>query len=104
MSDDLKIVQRALRVFSRATGVNEKTMQTRLGVKFNRFRKEILPRLLDAGVLEELPYVGKGNQHRFGIAVPMRRIEDAMERSRGELGRFVDAFGTGDAMSGGGPS
>lgn len=104
MSDDLKIVQRALRVFSRATGVNEKTMQTRLGVKFNRFRKEILPRLLDAGVLEELPYVGKGNQHRFGIAVPMRRIEDAMEQSRGELGRFVDAFGTGDAMSGSGPS
>ena len=104
MSEDLKLVQRALRVFTRATGVTEKTMQTRLGGKFNWFRKEILPRLLDAGVLEELPYEGKGKQRRFGIAVPMRRIADAMKSSGGQLGRFVDAFGTGGAASGGGPS
>lgn len=104
MSEDLKLVQRALRVFTRATGVNEKTMQTRLGGRFSRFRKEILPRLLDAGVLEELPYEGKGKQRRFGIAVPMRRIADAMKNSGGQLGRFVDAFGTGDAASGGGAS
>ena len=94
LSGDLKLVQRALRAFSRATGVNEKTMQTRLGVKFSRFSKEILPRLLDAGVLEELRYEGKGNQRRFGIAVPMQEIEFAMEKSRGELERFVAAFGT----------
>ena len=93
LSGDLKLVQRALRVFTRATGVNEKTMQTRLGVKFNRFSKGILPRLLDAGVLEELRYEGKGNQRRFGIAVPMQEIEFAMEKSGGELERFVDSFG-----------
>ena len=94
LSGDLKLVQRALRAFSRATGVNEKMMQMRLGVKFNRFSKEILPRLLDAGVLEELRYKGKKNQRRFGIAVPMQEIEFAMEKSRGELERFVAAFGT----------
>lgn len=93
MSGDLKLVQRALRVFSRTTGVNEKTMQTRLGVQFSRFEREILPRLLKAGVLEQRRYEGKGTQRRFGIAVPMRRIEDALERSGGEFGRFVDAFG-----------
>lgn len=92
MSGDLKLVQRALRVFSRATGVNEKTMQKRLGVKFNHFKKDILPRLLDAGVLEERPYEGRGTQRRFGIAVPMRQIEHAIAESGGELGRFVAAL------------
>ena len=95
MSGDLKLVQRVLRIYSRATGVNEKTMQTRLGVKFSRFKKEILPRLLDAGVLEQLKYEGKGSQRRFGIAVPMQRIEEAIEQSGGQLGRFVDAFRSG---------
>ena len=93
MSGDLKLVQRALRVFSRTTGVNEKTMKTRLGMRFSRFEREILPRLLKAGVLEQRRYEGKGTQRRFGIAVPMRRIEDALERSGGEFERFVDAFG-----------
>ena len=96
MSGDLKLVQRVLRIFSRATGVNEKTMQTRLGVKFSRFKKEILPRLLDAGVLEQLEYKGKGSQRRFGIAVPMQRIEEAMENAGGQLGRFVDGFRKGE--------
>lgn len=92
MSGDMKLVQRALRVFSRATGVNEKTMQKRLGVKFNRFKKDVLPRLLEAGILEEVPYEGKGTQRRFGVAVPMQRIEHAIAESGGELGRFVTAL------------
>ena len=92
VSVDMKLVQRALRIFSRATGVNERTMQMRLGVNFNRFRKEILPSLLDAGILEELRYEGRGSQRRFGIAAPMRRIEDAIEKSRGELRTFLAAF------------
>ena len=92
MSGDLKLVQRALRIFSRATAVNEGTMKMRLGVKFSRFKKMILPQLLDAGVLEKAKYEGKGYQNRFGIAVPMREIEEAIEGSKGELGRFIDAF------------
>ena len=47
---------------------------------------------------------GPRYRRRFGIAVPMRRIADAMKSSGGRLGRFVDAFGTGGAASGGGPS
>ncbi len=47
---------------------------------------------------------GPRYRRRFGIAVPMRRIADAMKNSGGRLGRFVGAFGTGGAASGGGSS
>lgn len=93
MSEDLKLVQRAVRVFSRATRVSENAMKKQLREKFGRFRKEVLPLLLKAGILEERSYERKGSQRRFGIAVPMRRIEAAIEESGGDLGRFVAAFG-----------
>lgn len=92
MSEELKLVQRAIRVFSRATRVSENAMKKQLREKFSRFKRDVLPILLNAGILEERPHERKGSQQRFGIAVPMRRIEDAIEESGGDLGRFVAAF------------
>lgn len=94
ISDDLKLVQRVLRTFTRTTRVNESTMQVRLGKKFSRFEREILPRLLSAGVLGQETLGGKQNQQCLRIAKPMRRIEEAMAKAGGELDRFVDALAT----------
>ncbi len=98
LSEDLKLTQRALRIFLRATTVGQPTMEHRLRTRAGRFRNEILPRLLDAGILEEVrsgePELPRGTklQRRFRVAVPMQRIEDAMRASDGEFGRFVQAF------------
>lgn len=92
LSGDMRLAQRALRTFLRATGVNESVMNLRLGAQARRFKKEILPRLLAAGVLESAQHAGKGKQRRFRLAVPMQRIDDAMRSSDGRLDRFVGAF------------
>lgn len=92
ISDDLKLVQRVLRTFTRTTRVNESTMQVRLGKKFARFEREILPKMLAIGVLVQETLSGKQNQRCLRIAMPMRRIEEAMVRAGGEFDRFVDAL------------
>lgn len=91
-SEDMRLVERALRAFRRTTGVNESTMKLRLGAQARQFMKNILPRLLDARILEREQYTGKGNQQRFRLAVSMQLIDDAMRSSRGRIDRFVDAF------------
>lgn len=92
ISDDLKLVQRVLRTFTRTTRVNESTMQVRLGKKFSRFEREILPKLLSAGVLEQETLGGKQNQRCLRISTPMLRIERAMANAGGDFQRFIDAL------------
>lgn len=92
ISDDLKLVQRVLRTFTRTTRVNESTMQVRLGKKFSRFEREILPKLLSAGVLGQETLDGKQNQRCLRISMPMRRIEDAMAEAGVDFKRFVAAL------------
>ena len=89
LSRDLKIVQRVLRIFLRTTAVNQSTIDRRLGVHANRFRTTILPELLGAGILEEVPYLGRGQQRRYRLGVPMQRIQDALAVSGGTLGPFL---------------
>lgn len=92
MSADLKLVQRVLRTFTRFTRVNESTLQVRLGKKFSRFDKEILPKLLSAGVLEHETREGRQNQQCLRMTMPMRQIEDAMANAGGEFECFVEAL------------
>ena len=87
--DELVLVQRFLRAFLRATALNEGTIRQRLGVSANHFMKELLPRLQQAGVVQEVPYQGGGHQRRMRLVAPMTRIEKAMRASRGDFDRFV---------------
>ena len=87
--DDLVLVQRFLRAFLRATAVNENTVQQRLGVNASHFLGELLPRLQNAGVVQEVLYHGGGNQRRMRLSAPMSRIEEAMRASGGGFERFV---------------
>ena len=90
--DDLRLVQRFLRGFLRATAMNEATIRQRLGVNANPFFKSVLPRLIQAGVVEEVHYQGHGDQMRLRLSVPMASIEQAMSGAGGRLDRFVEAF------------
>ena len=93
LSEDLKLVQRALQIFLRSTAVNESTIDRKLGGKKNRFKHHVLPELLTSGILEEVPYLGHGSQRRFRLGVPIQRIQDALQAAAG-LESFVQAAGT----------
>ncbi len=88
--DDLRLTQRFVRLFLRATAVNEGTVRSHLGVNANHFFKELLPRLTEAGVVENVPYRGGGRQRRMRLATSMARIEKAVGAANGIFDRFVD--------------
>jgi hypothetical protein len=89
-SDELlKLAERSLRVFLRATHVNENVLKQRLGVKFTSYANDVLPALLQARVLEEVAYLGSGVQRRFRLAVPMQSIQRALQRSQGQFLKFL---------------
>lgn len=91
--DDMRVVQRFLRAFLRSNALNESTIRQRLGVNASRFLKSLLPELLQAGVVREVPYQGHGTQRRMKLAAPMARIEEALSAAGGRFDDFVQAFG-----------
>ena len=90
---DLRLVQRFLRGFLRATALNESTIRRRLGVNSNHFFNSLLPKLLQAGVVEEIQYHGHGDQRRMRLSAQMTRIDEAMSTTGGDFASFIQAFG-----------
>lgn len=86
-----ELAERALRIFLRATAVNESALERRLGVKWQLFLTEVLPLMLERGVLKEVEFAGRGRrQRRFKIAVSMRGIEGASVGAGLSLRDFVE--------------
>lgn len=89
---DARLAQRSLRCFLRATQVAEEVFRHRLGKQKGRFFDSVLPRMLDRGVLRPVEYRGHGQQRRFALAVPMRRIAPALTTSGASLDEFLEAL------------
>ena len=89
---DLRLTQRFVRLFLRATAVNEGAVRSHLGVRSNHFFKELLPRLVQAGMVEDIQYKGHGNQKRMRLGISMARIEKAVGAAGGVFDRFVENF------------
>ena len=89
---DLRLAQRFLRAFLRANALNESTIRMRLGVNANHFFRYLLPELLQAGIVKEVQFQGRGGQRRMKLAVQMTRIEEAMSDAGGRFSSFVEAF------------
>ena len=89
--DDVRLTERALRIFLRATQVNEHVFRQRLSGKANHFLDYVLPRLEDAGILIEVPYRGAGTQRRFRLSAPLQRIQEALASCDGTLAGFAEA-------------
>lgn len=88
---ETQLAQNALRAFMRSTHVNEKVFRARLGTRSNAFFEDVLPVLIEGGVLEEVEYRGGGQQRRFKLQVPMRNIEPAIRKATTIEG-FVSAL------------
>lgn len=92
-----QLAAKALRHFLRATVLNETTLERRLGVVSSRFFEEVLPPMIDKGVVKEVDYVGGGRpQRRFRLAASMQGIESALSGGRElSLTEFLDAVMAG---------
>jgi hypothetical protein len=85
----LTLVERMLRAFMRSTGVNENTLQRRLGAQYALFVRDVLPPLRDCGALLEEDYRGGGSQRRYRLAMSLERIARAIEECNGSFEGFI---------------
>lgn len=93
IDERFKVLERFLRVFLRSTQVDEEVIRLRLGNgAAPRFFDEILPSLLDSGLLEEVPWKGRGNQHRYKLIRQMSDVSDALEKAQGSYNNFLSAL------------
>jgi hypothetical protein len=87
--EETVLLERALRIFLRATQVNESVLRLKFGSRASDFADRVLPALLKAGVLEEIPYKGSGVERRFKVGVPMHRVQQALAASKGKFDSFL---------------
>jgi hypothetical protein len=87
---NLKLLERFLRIFLRNTQIDEDVIRMRLGNgAAPRFFDEVLPALIDAGVLDEVTWKGRGVQHRYKLSLPMSEVSDALEQASGSFDQFL---------------
>ena len=87
----LAILQKAILSFNRCTFVNQGTFKLRLSINANKFFNEILPHLLDVGVLK-VEEKGIGATPRYRLEIPMSRIAEAIAQSRGSYDIFLEGL------------
>ena len=89
----LKVLERFLRIFLRSTQVDDDVIRLRLGNGANsRFLEEVLPALLNKGMLEEVPWKGRGVQRRYKLMRQMSDISDALEGAQGSFDKFLSGL------------
>jgi hypothetical protein len=96
--ENVRMVRKLLTVFRRCTQVSDSVLFLRMGVYASTFRKDLLPTLLDRGLLVEIKSRGGGNQRRFRLGRSMASLADALAASRGnyeELMRCISATSPG---------
>lgn len=91
VAPEARLAERALRSFLRATQINENVLRQRLGSNASEFFGQILPKLIEGGVLRSVEYHGKGQQQRFGLAVPMSAIASAVPTTAASFDEFLEA-------------
>ena len=94
--EDTLLAERGLRAFMRSTQINENVFRQKFGKEANHFMRNVLPKMIDIGVLQEVSYKGGGPvQRRFGIQVPMSNIETAIPVRVATLDDFLSAVVSG---------
>ena len=88
------VATRALRTFLRATAVNEGTFERRLGAQSGTFFKDVLPAMMERGILREVEYKGRGQpQRRFKLRVSMLQVEKCLaEGGRSSLPELLEGL------------
>ncbi len=90
--ENLLLVDKVIRRFIKSTQINENVFKLKLGKSFSNFEKNILPKLIATGILEEVDYYGSGNQKRYKLGKTMQSIEKAFASSNGEFNKFLEYY------------
>lgn len=93
-SEDMELVERALRRFLRSTFLNDNIFKMRLGPKSDYFIRHLLPILLDNKIIGEIEYQGAGNKRRFKLTIPLDRLNNALIKSEGDFQTFIKLTNT----------
>ncbi|MBI2423968.1 MAG: hypothetical protein HYV27_14140 [Candidatus Hydrogenedentes bacterium] len=86
---DIGLFTRLLRGFLRTTQMNENVILQRLGVHAPAIIATMIPKLQDAGIVEEVQWQGHGVQHRYRLSASMEDIQSALEECQGSFERFL---------------
>jgi hypothetical protein len=89
---ELALAEKCVHLFMRATELNEQSIRKRLGSRAARFFDDVMPELLDHGVVRIIPYKGAGVQQRFELGGSLRELTDVIARSEGEFEKFLNAW------------
>jgi hypothetical protein len=91
---ELVLTERLVRIFLRTTQVNEATLRVKFGANGAWVIDQVVPRLLENGVLEQVGYHGSGTQRRFKLAMPMQTLQEAVAGAFGSFTSFLAAANT----------
>ena len=75
---------------TQTTGVNENTLNKRLGTQASEFFSNVLPALDGAGIVTQVKFTGSGNQRRFRLGVSLDRLNRAIEGCGGNFQTFLE--------------
>jgi hypothetical protein len=87
-----KVLEKFLKFFTRSTHMDETFIRLRIGKVYSaEFFDEMLPQLITAGIVEEVPWKGQGVQHRYKLRIPMTDVSKALQESQGSFEGFLSA-------------
>lgn len=76
--EETKIAVRTLRIFMRTTQINANVLRQKFGNRSGILFQSVLPKMLEAGVLETVQFKGSGMQQRYKLCIPMTKIDMAV--------------------------
>ncbi len=85
MDNDMKVAMKFIKMFHRATTVNENAITQRLRNQTNHFMDKILPELTDAKLVEN---TGK-SQNKYRLKVPRSKIDNFLRDSGNTFSEFI---------------
>lgn len=89
---EFQSLQKLLRLFYRATQINEKVLLMKFGAAGKQFINQHLDDLIKHGVLTTVPWTGSDVQRRFKLDASMSRINSALEKAEGQFSKFIADF------------
>jgi hypothetical protein len=93
---ELELIRKLLLVFMRSTQVSEHVLDLRMGIHSHRFLNDLLPELLEMGLLKEVKHTGGGYTRRYRLGMPVSLIEEAIVASGGLYSQFRDFMSSQD--------
>lgn len=91
IDQEMILVEKILRYFTRSTHISESIIKMKLGDKGQTFIDNDLPTLLTGKIIVEIENRGGNLQRRFKLGLPLHLINNALSSANGKFNVFLDA-------------